>query len=385
MRHSRRVLALIALQQIVDEVVVALTICIQVLEYIKTRTSSSGRFRRRRYSLITRMPDQTGRLYRLVSSNDETCLRNLRMDRNAFGRLCYMLEQSGGVRPTKNVSVPEQVAMFLSVFSHHKKNCVVKHDFIRSGRTVSKHFHVVLHAVCKMHQVLLAKPTPIADDYSDLAGNGSRVPEHEKGRYRTRKGQVAVNVLGVCNPNMQFIFILSGWEGSVADSRVLRDAIHRPNGLTVPTGNYYLCDNGYANADGFLTPYRGVRYHLREWDRTAGGPQNKEELFNLKHSSARNVIERTFGLLKVRWGILRSPSFYPIDVQSKIIIACCLLHNFIRNEMPEDPFEQDLQDSREVGVENGGDYISSIESNAVWSAWRDDLASSMYNEWLSRG
>ncbi|KAK4382575.1 hypothetical protein Sango_2860500 [Sesamum angolense] len=338
MRHSRRVLALIALQQIVDEVVVALTICIQVLEYIKTRTASSGRFRRRRYSLTTRMPDQTGRLYRTI----------------------------GGVRPTKNVSVPEQVAMFLNVLSHHKKNCVVKHDFIRSGRTVSKYFHVVLHAVCKMHKVLLAKPTPIADDCSDPrwkwfkgclgALDGTfidvRVPEHEKGRYRTRK-------------------VESGCHS-------------QPNGLTVPTGNYYLCDNGYANADGFLTPYRGVRYHLREWDRTAGGPQNKEELFNLKHSSARNVIERTFGLLKVRWGILRSLSFYPIDVQSKIIIACCLLHNFIRNEMPEDPFEQDLQDSREVGVETGGDCISSIESNAVWSAWRDDLASSMYNEWLSR-
>ncbi|KAL0462450.1 UNVERIFIED_CONTAM: hypothetical protein Slati_0132600, partial [Sesamum latifolium] len=36
-----------------------------------------------------------------------------------------------------------------------------------------------------------------------------RVPEHEKGRYRTRKGQVAVNVLGVCNPNMQFIYVVS--------------------------------------------------------------------------------------------------------------------------------------------------------------------------------
>ncbi|KAK4381054.1 hypothetical protein Sango_3004700 [Sesamum angolense] len=363
MRHSRRVLALIALQQIVDELVITLTICIQVLEYIKTRTSSSGRFRRRRYSLTTRMPDQVGMLH----------------------------------RPTKNVFVPEQVAIFLSVLSHHKKNCFVKHDFIRSGRTVSKHFHVVLHVVCKMHKVLLTKPTPIADDCSDPhwkwfkgclgALDGTfidvRVPGHENGRYRTRKGQVAVNVLGVCNPNMQFIFVLSGWEESAKDNRVLRDAIHRPNGLRVPTGNYYLCDNGYANADGFLTPYRGVRYHLREWDRTAGGPQNKEELFNLKHSSARNVIERTFGLLKVRWGILRSSSFYPIDVQSKIIIACSLLHNFIRNEMPEDPFEQDLQDSRELGVETGGDCISSVESNAVWSAWRDDLASSMYNEWMS--
>ncbi|KAL0357631.1 UNVERIFIED_CONTAM: hypothetical protein Scaly_1448800 [Sesamum calycinum] len=210
-----------------------------------------------------------------------------------------------------------------------------------------------------------------------------RVPEHEKGRYCTRKDQVAINVLGVCNPNMQFIFILSGWEGSAADNRVLRDAIHRPNGLRLPTRNYYLCDNGYANAAGFLMPYRGVRYHLREWDLNPGGPQNIEELFNLKHSSARNVIERTFGLLKVRWGILRSQSFYPIDVQSKIIIAYCLLHNLIRNEMPEDPFEHDLLDSCEAGVEAGVDCISTIESNVVWSAWRDELALSMYNEWMS--
>ncbi|KAL0416869.1 UNVERIFIED_CONTAM: hypothetical protein Slati_3518800 [Sesamum latifolium] len=212
-----------------------------------------------------------------------------------------------------------------------------------------------------------------------------RVPEHEKGRYRTRKGQVAVNVLGVCNANMQFIFVLSGWEGSVADGRVLRDDIHRPNGLRVPIRNYYLCDNGYANADGFLTPYRGVRYHLKEWGRGAGGPQNKEELFNLKYSSARNVIERTFGLLKIRWGILHSQSFYPIHVQSKIIIACCLLHNFIWNEMPEDPLKLELPDTREAGGEAGVECISSIEGNPVWSARRDELAFSIYNEWMSRG
>ncbi|KAL0396475.1 UNVERIFIED_CONTAM: hypothetical protein Scaly_0095900 [Sesamum calycinum] len=105
-------------------------------------------------------------------------------------------------------------------------------------------------------------------------------------------------------------------------------------------GNYYLCDNGYGNVEGFLTPYRGVRYHLKEWDRGTGGPQSPRELFNLRHASARNVIERTFGLLKTRWGILRSPSYYPIRVQNQIIVACCLLHNFVRMEMLDDPLEE---------------------------------------------
>ncbi|KAL0345330.1 UNVERIFIED_CONTAM: hypothetical protein Sradi_4364300 [Sesamum radiatum] len=326
----------------------------------------------------TRIPNQVRYLHRLVSVSDESCLRNLRMNRNAFGRLCYLLEYSGGVSSPKHLTVPEQVAIFLSVLAHHKKNCVVKHDFVRSRRTISKHFHRVLNAVVKMYEVFLARPTPITEDCMDPrwqwfkgcsgALDGTyirvRVPGHEQGWYRTRKGQVAVNVLGVCDPNMQFIYVLTGWEGSAADNSVLRDAVHREGGLRVPTGNYYLCDNGYANAEGFLTPYRGVQYHLREWDRGLGGPQNREELFNLKHSSARNVIERTFGLLKVR-GILRNPSFYPIKVQHRIILACCLLHNFLRKEIPDDPLESEVPSQNDNGTECETEYVSTIESNQV--------------------
>ncbi|KAG8366209.1 hypothetical protein BUALT_Bualt17G0052700 [Buddleja alternifolia] len=51
---------------------------------------------------------------------------------------------------------------------------------------------------------------------------------------------------------MNFVYMLSGWEGSAADGRVLRDAVSRANGLKVPTGQYYLCDNGYINCPGFL-------------------------------------------------------------------------------------------------------------------------------------
>lgn len=63
-----------------------------------------------------------------------------------------------------------------------------------------------------------------------------RVAATDKPRYRTRKSDIATNVLGVCARDMQFIFVLPGWEGSASDSRVLRDAVTRPNGLRVPTG-----------------------------------------------------------------------------------------------------------------------------------------------------
>ncbi|KAK4404455.1 hypothetical protein Sango_0814100 [Sesamum angolense] len=137
----------------------------------------------------------------LVSLSNASCLRNLRIERNAFGRLCYLLEHSGGMSNTKHMTVAEQVAMFLSVIAHHKKNYAVKHDFLRSGRIVSMHFHVVLNTYYKMSYVFLAKAAPIADDCSDPRWRwfkgclcaldrtfiDGRVPEQDKGRYLHRK------------------------------------------------------------------------------------------------------------------------------------------------------------------------------------------------------
>ncbi|KAL0405424.1 UNVERIFIED_CONTAM: hypothetical protein Slati_3856300 [Sesamum latifolium] len=336
MTFSRKVCALIAIEQITNDVAVALALFVYILAFLKARLPKIRRSRPSRYNLRSRIPQQVRHLYRLVEYNDMTCLRNLHIDRNAFGRLCYVLQHSGGLSDTKFVTVSEQVAMFLSIIAHHKKNWVVKHDFIR----------------------FLVRPSPIGEDCTDgrwrffkgclEALDGTfidvRVGDEAKGRYRTRKGHMAVNVLGVCNPNMQFIYALSGWECSAADSRVLRNALNRTNGLRVPTWNYYLCDNGYSNAEGFLTPYRGVRYHLREWDRGAGGPQNCKEYFNLKHSSARNVIE----------------------------------------QMPNDPLLLEIPEPPECAGESNVEYISSIDHNNTWSRWRDNLASSMYHEWHSR-
>ena len=65
-------------------------------------------------------------------------------------------------------------------------------------------------------------------------------------------------------------------------------------------------------------------------------PANKEELFNLCHASARNVIERIFGVLKRCFCILLLAPEYNLDMQARIPVALCALHNFIR---VHDPFE----------------------------------------------
>ena len=64
-------------------------------------------------------------------------------------------------------------------------------------------------------------------------------------------------------------------------------------------------------------------------------PRNKEEIFNLRHSQLRNVIERTFGSLKRRFAILQGQPEYPMVSQVKLVVVLAGLHNFIRKESSE--------------------------------------------------
>ena len=80
---------------------------------------------------------------------------------------------------------------------------------------------------------------------------------------------------------------------------------------------------------GFLTPYKGERYHIGEF-----GPSEvlhrPEERFNYLHSSLCSIIKRTFGVWKNKWKILRHMPSFKIHTQNLIIVATMVLHNFVR-------------------------------------------------------
>ncbi|KAL3524688.1 hypothetical protein ACH5RR_013060 [Cinchona calisaya] len=142
----------------------------------------------------------------------------------------------------------------------------MKTNFLSLGEIISRHFHRVLNAVLRLQEELLKVPKPVPQDSTDErwkwfknclgALDGTyvkvKVAEVDKPSYRNRKGDLATNVLGVCSQDMQFIHVLPGWEGSMADGRVLRDALSRRNGLPINDGYYYMVDAGYTSSKGFL-------------------------------------------------------------------------------------------------------------------------------------
>ena len=56
---------------------------------------------------------------------------------------------------------------------------------------------------------------------------------------------------------------------------------------------------------------------------------NKEELFNLYHSSLRNVVERIFRVTKQCFQIFKSALEYHFNTQISLVFAVTALYNFI--------------------------------------------------------
>ena len=81
----------------------------------------------------------------------------------------------------------------------------------------------------------------------------------------------------------------------------------------------------------------------------------REMFYNRKHTETRGVIERTFGILKMRFRCLDKSGGtlqYSPQKVAAFFVACCVLHNISMNRgCVDDINEEILQDFRRRDVE----------------------------------
>ena len=121
------------------------------------------------------------------------------------------------------------------------------------------------------------------------------------------------------------------------------------------------------------------------------GPQNAKEIFNHRHASLRNVIERAFGVLKKRFPIIASGTepYYSFQTMTDITIACCILHNFLMDidpderlidEIDRELLNSDMDDLGDHDVRNTEDDYRQgclLRENIVsymWNDYQEDLS-----------
>ncbi|XP_053572148.1 putative nuclease HARBI1 [Bombina bombina] len=100
-------------------------------------------------------------------------------------------------------------------------------------------------------------------------------------------------------------------------------------------------DAGYFSREWLFTPYNNPRRRC-------------EVKFKEAHRSTRGIIERAFGLLKMRFHCLDHSGGvmqYAPEKVAKIILVCCILHNIaIRRGI-------EIDDEEEISFENFPEVI----------------------------
>nr|XP_011468540.1 PREDICTED: uncharacterized protein LOC105352672 [Fragaria vesca subsp. vesca] len=263
------------------------------------------------------------------------------------------------------------VATFLIIVGHNDRYCNVRQRFGRSHFATSRNFNKTLKALNTIAPEMMVKPprrmpskieenTKYNPFFKDCIGaiDGTHIPAMIKGRdvssYRNRHGIQSQNVLAAYNFDLEFIYVLSGWEGSAHDSKLLNDALSKRNGLEVPQGKYFLVDCGFANRRQFLTPLRGVRYHLKDFGGEGRHP--------------KNAI---------------TPPF-PFQTQAELVLACAGLHNFLRKECRSDEFPIELEDDQSpshLDMEDENLELlsqSQLQQRTEANAWRTSIANAMW-------
>lgn len=161
-----------------------------------------------------------------------------------------------------------------------------------------------------------------------------QAPFNTGSEYYNYKKTFSIVLLALVDSNYCFMFADIGCQGRISDGGVLKNSIlwnkmennllrlPAPNPLT--NGNIdlpyvFLGDGAFALHKTLMKPYPGEQL-----------VDTKERIFNRKLSSARAIVENTFGVMSSVFRVLRKPLLLQPEQAKKIVMACVVLHNFLR-------------------------------------------------------
>ena len=133
--------------------------------------------------------------------------------------------------------------------------------------------------------------------------------------YRNRKGCFGILCLGVADMRGRFLSFSCKWSGSTHDSYAWSTSSLRMSIPNLPQGCYLIGDDAFANENRLVVPWAGRNL------------TPAQDSFNYYLSRCRQCIERAFGMLVRRWGVLWRRLSCNFTKWSLVVAVCAKLHN----------------------------------------------------------
>lgn len=152
------------------------------------------------------------------------------------------------------------------------------------------------------------------------------------------KGFHSIVLMAVVNANYEFIYVHCGSNGRTSDGGVLLqtdfgDLLEKGElNLPSPTSNpenrgvclpfAFIADQAFPLKENLMKPYLNK------------GISHDERIFNYRICRGRRVVENAFGILASRFQVLQTSMRVNLDTVEKVVLACCVLHNYLRKKSP---------------------------------------------------
>lgn len=146
--------------------------------------------------------------------------------------------------------------------------------------------------------------------------------------FRNRKNFWALIAQGFCDANTRFGVFDVKWPGNTNDiiAYNMTDICQKATNGFFPPWATFVLDEAYSSCGGMhITPFS--IHILKRAKKNEIAQYYKMLAFNNILSSQRITIERAFGILVRRWGILWRPITYRLDKIATIARVCAMLHN----------------------------------------------------------
>ncbi|PLW16380.1 hypothetical protein PCASD_24228 [Puccinia coronata f. sp. avenae] len=254
----------------------------------------------------------------IQNPNPASFYKNMGMTVPTFMKLQALLEEHSFLYNSQHVSSTKKLGTLLYMLITGLSNCKLQQQFQQSASTISGIINQLVKDIAS-HKKLI-------QTFIHLPDENTKTPEEIK-------------------ENPKFSPYFDDCIGAV-------DGSHIP--VFVPNQKRYINQKGYPSQK-ILEPedprgkvatrqcWISFEQHLPDTlpcnkvsSQGLGCSRWRKEIFNLHHSSTRNVVEQIFGVIKSQFQVIEHSCRYNIKLKVKVIIVMTFLQNFIRVTDPLD-------------------------------------------------
>jgi hypothetical protein len=186
--------------------------------------------------------------------------------------------------------------------------------------------------------------------------------------FRNRKGYTGIIVQAFCDAFCMIRYFEIAWPGATPDITAYKQTelfLMWVRGI-IPSCYHMVLDDAYSSIGGnqHLTPFN--RRQLRSANDKCERLYEQMKTFNNILSSQRITIERCFGMMVRKWGILWRPLCYSLHNNTLIVKICAKLHNWCIMSWKE-------KGSRRQEVRDIRDEYGTFKDVGVFYGWEDKL------------